>query len=137
MNRTVSVLSAFLLTTSSIARSEDREPSFIDPGIKPYELGVQQQYFRGVDTNISPQEYEGIYFHNRKLAYKTLRSYSNDVLKMIGIPEQGGYLMGSAFGLVINHGLGLDLNKSKTLALEFKDVDKPERALNFRIRLDW
>ena len=137
MIRTITVVSAFILATSSIAQAEDREHSFIDLGIKPQELEFQHQYFHGADMNISPKEYEEVYTRNRRFAYKTLRSYSYNVLKKIGIPEQGGYLMGAALGLVINDRLGLDLNKSKTLALEFKDVDKSERTLNFSVTLDW
>jgi len=56
---------------------------------------------------------------------------------MIGIPERGGYVMGAALDLVINDGIELDLNKSKTLALEFKGVDKSEQALYFKIKVDW
>jgi hypothetical protein len=67
----------------------------------------------------------------------TLRSYSKNALKKIGIPEQGAYLMGAALGLAINHESGLNLNKSKTLALEFKDVDKSDRSLYFKFKLDW
>lgn len=137
MIRTMTIVSALLLTTISIAHAEDSEPSFLGLGIKPYELEFQHQYFHGVDLNISPQEYEEIYNRNQRFVHKNLRSYSKNVLKMIGIPEQGGYLMGAALGLVINNGSELDLNKSKTLALEFKDVDKPERTLFFRVKLNW
>ena len=45
--------------------------------------------------------------------------------------------MGAALGLVINNRSQLDLNKSKTLALEFEDVDKPERSLYFKVKLTW
>ena len=132
MIRTITVVSAFLLTTSSIAHAEDRESSLPNLGFKPY----QYQHWHGVDMNISLQEYEEIYSHNRRFALKTLRSYTKASLESVGIPEQGYNLMGAAIGLVIN-GPRLDLNKSKTLALEFDDVDKPERTLYFRVNLDW
>jgi len=137
MIRTMTTVSALLLTTLSLAHAEDSEPSLLDPGFKPNELEFQQPYFHRVDKNISPQEYEKIYSHNQRFVQKTLGSYSKTVLKMIGIPEQGGYLLGAALGLAINNGSELDLNKSKTLALEFKDVDKPERTLFFRVKLNW
>jgi hypothetical protein len=65
-----------------------------------------------------------------------MMSYSRDALESIGIPRQGVNLMGTALGLVIN-GARLDLNKSKTLALEFKDVGNQERTLFFGVNLDW
>jgi hypothetical protein len=90
----------------------------------------------GVDMNMSPREYEEIYSRNRRFARKALMSYSKDALESIGMPEQGVNLMGTALGLVIN-GPRLDLNKSKTLALEFRDAGDPERALYLGVDLDW
>ena len=86
--------------------------------------------------NISLQEYEEIYSHNQSFALKTLRSYTKGTLESVGMPVQGFDYMGAAIGLAME-GARLDLNKSKTLALEFEDVDKPERALYFRFNLDW
>jgi hypothetical protein len=106
-------------------------------GVKSNESGYQQQGFHRVETNLSPREYKEIYSHNQGVVRDTLRSYSTNVLKTIGIPEEGGYVMGAALGLVVNDRLGLDLNKSKTLALELEDVDKADRSLYFRIKLDW
>ena len=137
MIRTITVVSAFLLTTSLIVHAEDREHSFLDLGIKPYELEFQHQHLHRGDMNMSPQEYEAIYSRNRRLVHKALRSYSKDVLKVIGIPDQVSYRVGAALGLVINDGAALNLNKSKTLAVEFKNASKPGRALYFRIKLDW
>lgn len=137
MIRTIIIVSAFLLTTSSIVHAEDSEPFFLELGIKPYELESQHQYFHKVDINISPQEYEAIYSRNRILVHKTLRAYSKDALKVIGIPEQMGYHVGAALDLAINDGAALNLNKSKTLAVEFKNASKSERALYFSIKLDW
>ena len=137
MIRTTSVVSAFLLATGSIAHAEGSEPSFPGPGIEPYELKFQHQNFQRVDMDISPHEYEEIYSRNKRFVNKTLGSYSKNVLKIIGIPEQGGYLMGAALGLVINNRSQLDLNESKTLALEFEDMDKPERTLYFKVKLTW
>jgi hypothetical protein len=137
MIRTIPIVSVFLLTTGSIACAGDNQPPFPDPGNKPDELEFQQPYFHRIDMNVSPREYEESYRLNRRLVTNTLRSYSKNVLKKIGIPEQGGYLMGAALGLAINHESGLNLNKSKTLALEFKDVDKSDRSLQFKFKLDW
>ncbi len=137
MIRAITFVSVFLLTTISIARAEGGDSALLNLGIKADEFGYQHQAFHRVDTNLSDREYEKIYSHNQVVVRNTLRSYSSNVLKMIGIPEEGGYLMGAALGLVVNDRLGLDLNKSKTLALELEDVDKSDRSLYFRIKLDW
>ena len=137
MIRVITLVSAFLLTTASVAHAEDSDSSLLELGIRASEFEHQNQTFHRIETNLSPREYEEIYSHNQGVVRDTLRSYSNNVLKMIGIPEEGGYVMGAALGLVVNDRLGLDLNKSKTLALELEDVDKADRSLYFRIKLDW
>jgi len=130
MFRTITVVIALLFATSSIVHAEDRESSLLN-------LGYKQQRLQRVDIDMSTQEYEAIYRHNQRLVDKTLRSYSKDALEVIGIPKNVGYRVGAALGLVVNDGAALNLNKSKTLGLEFKDVSKPGRALHFRIKLYW
>jgi len=87
--------------------------------------------------NMPPHEYEAAASHNQKIVRNTLRSYSNDALKMIGIPEQGVNLIGAAAAGLATRGARLNLNRSKTLTLEFKDVDDSERTLYFGVNLDW
>jgi hypothetical protein len=130
MFRTITVVIALLFATSSLVHAEDRESSLLN-------LGYKHQRLQKVDIDMSTQEYEAIYRHNQRLVDKTLRSYSKDTLDAIGIPKNVGYHVGAALGLVVNDGTALNLNKSKTLGLEFKDVSKPQRALHFTIKLYW
>jgi hypothetical protein len=134
--RTLTVLSAFLLATSSTVLAQERESSLINLGLKPNQLGFKRQHLHRVDMNMSLQEYEEKYGRNRRFARNALMHTSKDALESIGVSEQGVNLMGAALGMVVN-GPRLDLNKSKTLALEFKDVGNPERALFFGVDLDW
>lgn len=136
MIRTITVVSAFFLTTSSIVNAEDRESSLVNLGLKPYQWGFKNQQMRRVDLNMSPREYEEISGRNRRFVRNSLMSYSKNALESIGMPEQGINLMGTALGLVVN-GPGLDLNESKTLALKFKDAGSPQRSLFFEVNLDW
>ena len=129
MIRTIIIVSAFLLGTGSIVHAEDRESSLLN-------LGFKHQQLRGVDMNISTQEYQELYTRNQKYIRKTLGSYSKGALKMIGIPERGINYMGAAVGVIMN-GSRLNLNKSKTLVLEVKNVGDSERAWYFGISLDW
>jgi len=131
MTRTITVVLAFLLATSSIAHAEDREFSLPNLGFKPYE------YQHSIDMNMSLQEYEEIYSRNQKVVLKNLVSHSENALELIGIPEQSINLMGAALGLAFGDPR-LNLNKSKTLTLELKDVTDSERAsLYFGVNLDW
>ena len=132
MIRTITVVLAFLLTTSSVALAEDRESSLPNLGFKPY----QYQPWHRVDMNISPQVYEERYRQNQRIVLKNLMSYSNYMLELVGMPEQGINLMGATIGMAIN-GPKLDMNISKTLSFELKDVDISERTLYFEVKLDW
>jgi len=129
MIQTMIVVSAFLLATSSIVHAEDRDSSLLN-------WGYEHQHFQRADMNMSPREYEETYSRNRRFVSNTLGSYSKHTLGLIGIPEQGVKVMGAALGMVIN-GARLNLNKSKTLALELKDVSDSDRTLFFGVNLDW
>ena len=129
MIRAITVVSVILLATSSIVYAEDRESALLNWGYK-------QQHFQGADMNMSIGEYEETYRRNRSFVGNTLGSYSIHTLGLIGIPEQGVNVMGAALGMVIN-GARLNLNKSKTLALELKDVSDSDRTLYFGVNLDW
>ena len=85
---------------------------------------------------MSTREYEETYSRNRRFVGDPLGSYSKPTLGFIGTPRQSVNLMGAALGMVIN-GARLNLNKSKTLALELKDVSDSDRTLYFGVNLDW
>ena len=130
MIRTTTIVSAFLLATSSLAHAEDRESALPDLGLK------SPEYQHSVDMTMSLQEYEGMYSRNQRVVLKSLRSYSENALESIGIPEQGINLMGVALGLAFSDPR-LNLNKSKTLALEIKDAGDSDRSFYLGVNLDW
>ena len=130
MVRTIIIVSFFLLSMYSIVHAEDRSDSLPN-------LGFNEQRFQMLNMNISPHEYEEIYSRNQKFVLKNLVSYSENALKLIGISEQNINLMGAALGLAFGDPR-LNLNKSKTLTLELKDMTDSERAsLYFGVNLDW
>ena len=129
MIRTITIASAILLTAISIVHAADREIALPN-------LGSEHSYFQGIDMNTSPREYQEIYNRNRRIVSQSLRSYSINALEVTGIPRQGILLMGAAYNLATD-GARLDLNKSKTLALELNDVGNSERAMYLRVNLDW
>ena len=129
MVRTMAITSAFLLVASSIVHAEDREYSFLN-------LEAEQQNLHRVDMSMSLREYEDISSRNWRSLRNNLRSYSENALAIIGMPEQGINLMGAAMGLAFNDSR-LNLNKSKTLAIEIKDVRDSDRTLYLGVNLDW
>ena len=130
MIRTTTIVSAFLLATSSLAHAEDRESALPDLGLKSHE------YQHSVDMTMSLQEYEGMYSRNQKVVLKNLRSYSENALVSIGISRQSINLMGAALGLAFSDPK-LSLNKSKTLTLEIKDAEDSDRRFYLGIDLNW
>lgn len=129
MLRITIVVSAFLLATSSIVHAEELESSLLN-------LGYKHQRMQSADLNVSIQEYKKTYSRNRRYVGNTLGSYSKHALGLIGIPEQGIDVMGAALGMAIN-GARLNLNESKTLGLELKDVADSDRTIYFGVRLEW
>lgn len=135
MIRTIIITAAMLLTPPA-AHAQDNSGTIPGTGPEPHQWGFRQQQLQGVDMNAAPDEYETLIKRNQKSLKNTLRSYTNNTLKSIGMPEQGIALVGSAVGL-LTQGVKLNLNESKTLALELKDVNDSERTLYFGVTLDW
>jgi hypothetical protein len=129
MIRTAFLVSAFLLAFNPAAHAEGRPPPLPD-------FGSNEQHLYTPDRNTSVREYEKIYRRNQRYVRSTLKSYSKHALGLIGIPGQTVDIMGAALGLVTN-GAKLDLNKSKTLEMELKDIGTQDRVLYFGVNLDW
>ena len=127
--RMLLIVAWLLLVMSPAINADDRSTSFLN-------LGIKQQHLYSIDGNTTLHEYEEMYRRNQKYVRSTLKSYSIHALDSMGFPKQTVKFMGAAFGLVTN-GAKLDLNKSKTLAIEFKDVGNQDRLLYFGVNLDW
>jgi hypothetical protein len=99
-------------------------------------LGFKQQTFSSVDDNSSLQDNEKTYRRNQRYLREALKSYSKQTFRSFGVSDQAADLMGATLGLATN-GAKLNLNESKTLAIEFKDVVTHNPALYFGYNLDW
>lgn len=124
-----SLIPVLVLAASSAVCAQDRGPPSTRQGVDRYQ-------WRTVDANMSGDEYETAYRRNLRLVRNTLKSYSKDALASIGVPEVGVDLMGAAVGLAV-HDARFHLNKSKTLALELKDVANDDRTLFLGVKVDW
>ena len=67
----------------------------------------------------------------------TAHVFLHNALKSVGVPKQGIEIVGATLGAVYNNGAKMNLNKSKTLALEVKDMMGSDRALFFGVKLGW
>jgi len=115
-----------ILMTCSIVHADDRE----------VRLGLEQEYFHRIDPNMSRQEYEGISKRNRRYVLNNLKSYSENTLEMVGMPESGIRVLGTALGLALD-GSRLNLYKNKVFSLKLKDVKDSDRALYLDVGFDW
>lgn len=129
MIRRPSMISAFVLAASSAACAQDWGPSTAGHA-------ADRNQWRTVDAGMSSEEYQTAYRRNLRLVRNTLKSYSKDALTSIGIPEPGINLMSAAVGLAV-HDATFHLNKSKTLALELRDVADDDRTFFLGVKLNW
>ena len=130
MIRMVTIASVFLLSTSPVVCSGDRDAATLNVVLK-------QRNLHRIDMSFSPQEYEEVSRRNRRMVLKNLKSFSGNALKSIGVPRQGIDIVGATLGAVYNNGAKMDLHKSKTLALEVKDMVGSDRALFLGVKLGW
>jgi hypothetical protein len=129
MKRTLIVIALVLFATELPLYANDGEPSSLN-------LEFKQSSLYSIDDNSSPQDNDKIYRRNQRYMRDALKSYSKQTLRSIGLSEQTADLMGATLGLA-TQGAKLNLNESKTLAIEFKDVVTHDPALYFGYRLDW
>ena len=95
------------------------------------------KHWQTFTTDMSDQQYRNAYRHNQHRIGKFLKTYSENTLLSIGVPKTGVKVIGVAAGLATNRDATLYLNKSRILALEFKDVTNDDRAMFFGIKMDW
>lgn len=129
MLRTAFITSNFLLAIGIAIQANGSQLSSL-------ELEFKQQHLDGIDNGISIENYEELYHNNQKYLRGTLKSYSMHVLGSVGIPDKMTKIIGASVGFITN-GAKLDLNQSKTFAIEFKDVGTQDRAMYFSVDLDW
>jgi len=88
-------------------------------------------------TDMSDQQYRSVYRHNQHRISRFIKSYSENKLLSMGIPKTGIKALGVAAGLAANRDATLYLNKSKILALQFKDVVNDDRTMFLGVKMDW
>ena len=123
---------AAILTVPIIAAAGQNTPVEI-PGL----YNTEKLDWRQVDSYMSAREYREASRHNRQLFRKAAHRAIEDTLMSYGIPRQGVALTGAAVGLAVKQGAKVNLNETKTLTMEVKDVVSGDRAVSFHLKLDW
>jgi len=123
------VLPLVLLAMNSSLYAEDGQSTVLN-------LEFKQQTLSSIDDNSSLQDNEKIYRRNQRYLRDALKSYSKQTFRSIGLSEQTADLMGATLGLA-TQGAKLNLNESKSLAIELKNVVTHDPALYFGYKLDW
>ena len=85
---------------------------------------------------MKPHEYREAIRSNRRLAGKISRNYLENELISHGVSRKMVRFTGATLGFLVN-GARLNLNESKTMMLELRDVAQREPALMLMLNLDW
>jgi len=101
------------------------------------ETNIDKLHWQTYSTDLSDQEYRRISRHNQRRIRNFVKSYSENTLLSMGVPETGIKVMGVAAALAANRNTTLYLNKSHFLALEFKDVANDNRTMFLGFKKKW
>lgn len=97
---------------------------------------VQQPQWRAIDREMSRQEYKDAYRKNRRILVKSVSNYMEQQFTALGVPEMGVSLAAKTIGFAVS-GAKINLNESKTMALEVRDVTQEDRGVYFKVKFDW
>jgi hypothetical protein len=132
MLRMITMLAALLVTAGpSLAADNDGTARGSE---RPGDIEKQWRMF---DAEMSPTEYRDAVRENQKLARRLVKSYSNETLTAVGVPDAGVTALGVAAGLAIDGDATWHLNESRTMAFSLDDVVSDDRALMFTIKKHW
>lgn len=101
------------------------------------ETGKDKLHWQTYSSDLSDQQYRRISRQNQRQLRNFAKSYTENKLLSMGVPETGIKVMGVAAALAANRNTTLYLNKNHFLALEFKDVTNDNRAMFFGFKVDW
>ncbi len=131
IHKVSSAAAAVLLLSGSVSLAENKQTGI--PSL--YKAGRLE--WKHMDVHMSAREYRETSRHNQRNFRDAAHKAFANTLTSYGIPRQGVEIAGAAVGLAVKKGAKLDLNDSKTLSLDVKDVVSEDRAISFKLTLDW
>lgn len=130
MPRISGLVALLLIFTGMPALAADSNPLLAG-------LDRDRHHWQDVDGDMSTNAYRKASRNNQRLAKDSLVSYSKKAFTSIGVPEKGIALMGATIGLLADEQASFHLNRSKTMALEFKDIVSDDPAVFLGVTLEW
>jgi hypothetical protein len=97
----------------------------------------ENHLWQAVSLEMSPEEYNRAYRENRRFLRGVFKSQAKAALVSLGISENVVGMLGAAAALALDPDAKLKLNRSKTLVVEFTDMNEEERAIQIGYTLRW
>jgi hypothetical protein len=131
MYRTVQFCAAALFSVSTACSQAEQKQLVMDDLFQD-----DRQRWQQIDHHMSPDRYTSAAHDNQRLLRKSAQRFLDNGLTSLGVPKQGIALTGAVVGLAISGGK-LNLNESKTMLLELDEMTSEDRALSFKLKLNW
>ena len=102
------------------------------------DLFQQQTYeWQHQDMSITDSGYEAPNQVSEHLLQGAVQNYLESRLSTLGIPRPAVTLTGAALIFAVGQDAMFNLNESKTMSLQFKDIRDNERAILYRLKYSW
>jgi hypothetical protein len=85
----------------------------------------------------SMRTYRDAVRENQKLVRRLAKSYSNQTLTAVGVPQAGIAALGVTARLAVDGDARWHLNESRTMAISLDDVVTDDRAMMFNMKKCW
>jgi len=122
-----------ILSLVIIAPLSARDTNYNLPDLyAPIEFQWQQ-----TDPLMSGNEYKQASRYNKRLLRSAVKHYLESTFLSLGVSENTLKLTGAALGFAIMRGAKINLNDSKTMALELQDVDDDNRTILYKYQFSW
>ena len=98
---------------------------------------MESFHWQHLDSQDSNRSFEKSANYNRHLIQGAVMNYLESKFTSLGIPRSAVTLTGAAVIFAAGQDAQLNLNKSKTMSLQFKDMREEDRAILYRLKYSW
>ncbi len=130
MKRLVSIiiLSLVIISPLSAQNTDTNLPDLYGP--------IDFQWLH-MDPLMTGDAYKQASRYNKRLLRSAVKHYLESTFLSLGVSENTLKLTGAALGFAIMRGAKINLNDSKTMALELQDVDDDNRTILYKYQFSW
>ena len=90
-----------------------------------------------IDSQKDSSGYERSDNYNKQMLRGVVMDYLESRLASLGVPHSAMTLTGAALIFAIGQDARLNLNESKTMSLQFQDINDTDRAILYRLKYSW